>query len=410
MQEHINTQRLDDELSKLKAIGIKEISKATKLSSTKIEDVLEKRYDQIDKVRAKGFIAILEREYGVDLRDWILAQSSTSQLDDSSVAEVIGRQDEIERTQRLAQNVAKVEEKQREAKKSHDEHQKSREQQVIELALGEQPKASQASESFNWLYVVLGAVLIGLMGYFAYKAFMEDRSEQAQLVRGGSTQTSAQDSTQSEGGYDGMFFDTTKPQAVLDSEPKESQSSESQSLDSETSNTQASQDDTGKEPQNPSLQNPSSQNLNAQSQNTQATSTPDTPATPAPQAHSTHPEQNFFFNPSQSASSESTQASQASAQGVKDNVLRIRSEHDLWLGVINLKTGAKEQFAYKKEYDIALNPNMLFVMGHASFTLTLNGEEITHGAKAPVRMYYDGTSIVDVNYTRFKQLNGGAEW
>ena len=97
-------------------------------------------------------------------------------------------------------------------------------------------------------------------------------------------------------------------------------------------------------------------------------------------------------------------------QPIKDNILHIESTDDLWLGVINLETGSKEQFSYKKAYDIKLNHKMLFVMGHSSFTLTLNGETISHGAKHPVRMYYDGSTLKDVGYTTFKQLNGGVEW
>ena len=94
MQGNINTQLLDEELGKLKAIGLKELSKTTKLASSKIEDVLEKRFDKIDNVRAKGFIAILEREYGVDLRDWILSKEQLQKPDINSVAEVISKQDE----------------------------------------------------------------------------------------------------------------------------------------------------------------------------------------------------------------------------------------------------------------------------------------------------------------------------
>ncbi len=126
-----------------------------------------------------------------------------------------------------------------------------------------------------------------------------------------------------------------------------------------------------------------------------------------------HPEQNFFFqsqSTQQNVESAENNASTSVQFSQNDNVLHIRADNDLWLGVINLETGSKEQFAYKREYDIKLNHKMLFVMGHSSFTLTLNGKDISHGAKHPVRMYYDGANLSDVGYTRFKQLNGGLEW
>ena len=117
MQNNINTQLLDEELAKLKAIGLNEICKTTKLASSKIEDVLEKRFDKIDRVRAKGFIAILEREYNVDLRDWITLWQESQQEDAKSVSQVISKQDEEERTKRLAENVIKVQEKEKQKNK-----------------------------------------------------------------------------------------------------------------------------------------------------------------------------------------------------------------------------------------------------------------------------------------------------
>lgn len=374
MQGNINTQLLDEELGKLKAIGLKELSKTTKLASSKIEDVLEKRFDKIDNVRAKGFIAILEREYGVDLRDWILAKEQLQKPDISSVAEVISKQDEEERSQKLLENIAIVKEKEEEKKK---DLQKEREHHVIEIALKNKTKSKSHAESYSWLYIILGIVFLVLMGYFAYKAFMQDSS--ISQISQTSTTTQKGDNE----GYDGVFFDTTKPldntlaqqadEAAQNIQEVQSQDISTESTASEDSAPQAS----------------TSQNIIIQNQ----------------EAHqSNHPEQNFFFNP------KPTQIDSQEKKQVSDNILYIQAEQDLWLGVINLETGSKEQFAYKKGYEIPLNNKMLFVMGHSAFKLTLNGEEVAHGNKHPVRMYFDGSSLVDVNYTRFKQLNGGLEW
>ncbi|WP_104747548.1 sialidase [Helicobacter cetorum] len=62
---------LDKNLQILKDIGVQEISKTTKLSSTNISHLLEKRYESLSRVHAKGFIQILEREYKVDLSAWM---------------------------------------------------------------------------------------------------------------------------------------------------------------------------------------------------------------------------------------------------------------------------------------------------------------------------------------------------
>lgn len=377
MQENINTQLLDDELGKLKAIGVKEISKSTKLASSKIEDVLEKRFDKIDSVRAKGFIAILEREYGVDLRDWILSKEQLQKADVSSVAEVISKQDKEERSQKLIENAVIVKEKEEEKKK---DLQKEREHRVIELALKNESTTKSHAESYSWFYVILGLIFLALMGYFAYKAFVQDNS----TLQDSHSSSTAQN--KSDEGYDGVFFDATKP---LDNTPtpqvepaQDTQEVESQDVLLES----ASKDSM---PQDLAVQNTTAQ---TQAQENQ---------------HSSHPEQNFFFNPKPTQAD--TQVESQKKQ-VSDNILYIQAEQDLWLGVINLETGSKEQFAYKKGYEIPLNNKMLFVMGHSAFKLTLNGEEILHGSKHPVRMYFDGSSLVDVNYTHFKQLNGGLEW
>lgn len=55
----------------LKKIGVEKIKEDTHLDTNKITDILEKRFDKLDYVRAKGFIYILEKEYHLDLSDWL---------------------------------------------------------------------------------------------------------------------------------------------------------------------------------------------------------------------------------------------------------------------------------------------------------------------------------------------------
>ncbi|PAF49300.1 hypothetical protein BKH43_07180 [Helicobacter sp. 13S00401-1] len=58
-------------LEKLKKLDIKDIRKATNLTPARIEDVLNKNFDSMERVRAVGFVRILEREFNVDLSEWI---------------------------------------------------------------------------------------------------------------------------------------------------------------------------------------------------------------------------------------------------------------------------------------------------------------------------------------------------
>ncbi|WP_104713839.1 sialidase [Helicobacter cetorum] len=62
---------LDENLQALKNIGVQEICKKTRISSTNLNYLLEKRYESLSRVHAKGFLQILEREYKMDLSAWM---------------------------------------------------------------------------------------------------------------------------------------------------------------------------------------------------------------------------------------------------------------------------------------------------------------------------------------------------
>ncbi|WP_139522697.1 sialidase [Helicobacter pylori] len=69
--EELSLKNLDKNLQILKEVGVAEICKATKIASKNIHSILEKRYESLLKVHARGFIQILEREYKIDLSTWM---------------------------------------------------------------------------------------------------------------------------------------------------------------------------------------------------------------------------------------------------------------------------------------------------------------------------------------------------
>ncbi len=69
--EELSLKTLDKNLQILREIGVQEIYKATKIASKNINYILEKRYESLSRVHAKGFIQILEREYKLDLSAWM---------------------------------------------------------------------------------------------------------------------------------------------------------------------------------------------------------------------------------------------------------------------------------------------------------------------------------------------------
>ncbi|GHQ13269.1 hypothetical protein VN0280_08950 [Helicobacter pylori] len=69
--EELSLKNLDKNLQILKEVGVTEICKATKIASKNIHSILEKRYESLSRVHARGFIQILEREYRIDLSAWM---------------------------------------------------------------------------------------------------------------------------------------------------------------------------------------------------------------------------------------------------------------------------------------------------------------------------------------------------
>lgn len=58
---------MEENLEKLRKIGVKEIAKQTKISTSRIQDILDKQFEHTQRVHLVGFLQILEREYKLDL-------------------------------------------------------------------------------------------------------------------------------------------------------------------------------------------------------------------------------------------------------------------------------------------------------------------------------------------------------
>ncbi|PAF47017.1 hypothetical protein BKH41_08305 [Helicobacter sp. 12S02232-10] len=132
---------MEEAITVLKKIGVKEINKTTKISVGKIEDILEKRFSNLQRVRVVGFLKILEREYRVDLSGWLKEYDenffSGMQIDES-----------IEDIEHSVNNLDFDTQKQK------DDLIKERKKQLI---------------SKKRFYISLIVVLVVLGGYFAYK-------------------------------------------------------------------------------------------------------------------------------------------------------------------------------------------------------------------------------------------------
>lgn len=58
-------------IEKLKQIGLHEVNAKTKIAIKRLDDIFECRFDNIDRIRLKGFLYILQREYKIDMSEWL---------------------------------------------------------------------------------------------------------------------------------------------------------------------------------------------------------------------------------------------------------------------------------------------------------------------------------------------------
>ncbi|RDU72084.1 hypothetical protein [Helicobacter brantae] len=79
-------------LEKLKSIGAEKIREATRLDIGKIEDILEKRFEKIAPIRAKGFIKMLEKEFSLDLSIWLMEYNEFHNQRGEKKTEIKGEQ------------------------------------------------------------------------------------------------------------------------------------------------------------------------------------------------------------------------------------------------------------------------------------------------------------------------------
>lgn len=60
-----------NDILKIKEIGYKEVAKSTHIEAEYLEYMCNKEFEKLKKLNAHGFIKILQREYEVDLNDWL---------------------------------------------------------------------------------------------------------------------------------------------------------------------------------------------------------------------------------------------------------------------------------------------------------------------------------------------------
>lgn len=60
---------MSEDFEKLKSIGVQKIHEATHISRTYVQAILDENFGNMSSVQLRGFLSILEREYGIDLSE-----------------------------------------------------------------------------------------------------------------------------------------------------------------------------------------------------------------------------------------------------------------------------------------------------------------------------------------------------
>ena len=348
----MKNKTLDEQLEYLKGLGLKEINKATKLATNKIDDILHKRFDKIDSVRSKGFIAMLEREYQLDLSAWLkeyaLYHNKTSQPPLGESTPQSGA-------------IADLDIKNKASKAAMKTPTKEVPTTIQSLKLPEKDtqdksmKAPKEKGSNTLVIVLLSLIVLVCVGYFGYRVFAQHSSTTPQTPH-----TPAVSASQA-------------PQIVLDSK---SQNLEGATAQPSSVNTQSTQDS-------------------------------------IKQKDSGYEGIYIDFNAMpQTLDSESPLRAQQGIETRQNSLqkLKIIPNSTLWVGIIDLTSQKSSQLSLKEPYEIALEKPHIFVFGHSDFESIIDNQIFPHKRKNFVRFYFDGKELKEINYSTYKQLNPHENW
>lgn len=84
-------------IDELQKIGIDKVSAKTRITQDKLQNIIDFKYDAFDKTRARGFVQIIQREFGIDLSEWFAAYNDYHSAPTEQTEEASEGNDEIAR-------------------------------------------------------------------------------------------------------------------------------------------------------------------------------------------------------------------------------------------------------------------------------------------------------------------------
>lgn len=199
---------MEENLEKLRKIGVKEIAKQTRISTSRIQDILDKQFEHTQRVHLVGFLQILEREYKLDLSGVLKAyddQHNTTTIEEPTEKSV------------QVQDLSLDTQKQR-----YD-------------AIDERKKQANSKQKF---YLTLVSVAIVIFAYLIYQNIASKYKSQPspqEITQESDAQSNEQDLTQA-------TDDTTLESTQENTSSDEPQSSQDESTSDSTQTPQGTQE------------------------------------------------------------------------------------------------------------------------------------------------------------------------
>ena len=199
---------MEENLEKLRKIGVKEIAKQTRISTSRIQDILDKQFEHTQRVHLVGFLQILEREYKLDLSGVLKAyddQHNTTTIEEPTEKSV------------QVQDLSLDTQKQR-----YD-------------AIDERKKQANSKQKF---YLTLVSVAIVIFAYLIYQNIASKYKSQPspqEITQESDVQSNEQDLTQA-------TDDTTLESTQENTSSDEPQSSQDESTSDSTQTPQGTQE------------------------------------------------------------------------------------------------------------------------------------------------------------------------
>lgn len=88
----------------------------------------------------------------------------------------------------------------------------------------------------------------------------------------------------------------------------------------------------------------------------------------------------------------------------------IIPKEDLWIGIIELRSGKKITKITDEPFKFDLTKEQLVLTGHGNYDLEIGDEKISSQSKSSTRFLIHNSTMKKISYSEFLKLNSGKAW